>query len=117
MASYDASKCLSVAQTFVRNETWNAPTLIRLRTQHFVPDPRYRNDPNLIYVSIATRASWEAAAQTRLAFPVTAQAVFPQYYAQQGLLAKLLRQSGVKMLAGSDAATGAPFVIPGISLH
>ena len=48
---------------------------------------------------------------------MTAQAVFPQYHAQLLVLAKLLRQSGVKMLAGSDAATGAPFVIPGISLH
>ena len=57
LASYDSAKCQSVAQAFAKNETWNVPTLIRLRTQHFVESPLYRNDPNLIYVSRATRAA------------------------------------------------------------
>ena len=117
LASYDNAKCQSVAQTFAKNGTWNAPTLIRLRTQHFVTDPLFRNDPNLIYVSRATRAAWEAAAVTRSTFPATAQTTFQQYYGQQLVLTKLMKQNGVKMLTGSDTSTGAPFVIPGFSLH
>jgi len=117
LASYDSAKCQSVAQTFVKNQTWNVPTLIRLRTQHFVESPLYRNDPNLIYVSQATRAAWEAAAVARSAFPASAIATFQQYYAQQQVLTRLLKQNGAKLLAGSDTATQANWVIPGFSLH
>ena len=115
--SYDDTKCKSVAQTFVKNETWNVPTLIRLRTQHFVESSLYRNDPNLIYVSRTTRAAWEAAAVARTAFPASAIATFQQYYAQQQVLTKLMKQGGAKLLAGSDTATAANWVIPGFSLH
>ena len=117
LASYDNTKCQSVAQAFVKNETWNVPTLIRLRTQHFVESSAYRNDPNLIYVSRATRAAWEAAAVTRTTFPASVITTFQQYYAQQQVLTKLLKQSGAKLLAGSDTATQANWVIPGFSLH
>ena len=116
-ASYDNAKCQAVAQTFAKNETWNVPTLIRLRTTHFVDDALYRTDPNLIYVSKATRAAWEAAAVQRSTLPATAAATFRQYYALQQTLPKLLKQNGARLLAGSDTATQANWVIPGFSLH
>ena len=115
--SYSDTKCNSMAQTFATNTTWNVPTLIRLRTQHFVDSATYRTDPNLIYVSKATRASWEASAVARAAFPPTALATFQQYYALQQTLPKLIKKNGAKLLAGSDTALQAPWVIPGFSLH
>ncbi len=115
--SYSDPKCNSMAQTFATNTTWNVPTLIRLRTQHFVDSAAYRTDPNLIYVSKATRASWEASAVARAAFPSTALATFQQYYALQQTIPKLMKKNGAKLLAGSDTALQAPWVIPGFSLH
>lgn len=115
--SYDATKCQAVAQTFAKNGTWFVPTLIRLRTQRFIEDTGYRADPNLAYVSKATRASWEASALARLAFPATAIDTYHQYYAREQPLPRLLKDNGVKLLAGSDTSTVAPWVIPGFSLH
>ena len=120
--TYNASKCATVAQTFVKNETWHIPTLIRNRTLRFVDDSVYRNDPNLIYVSKATRASWEAAAQRQLAaLPASTIALYHRYFDRELGLAKLLKQNGVKMLSGSDMSISpiltANWVIPGVGLH
>ena len=107
-----------MAQTFAKNGTWHAPTLIKLRTQRFVEDPLYRNDPNLIYVSKATRAAWEAAAvRSTATLPASAVATFHQYFGRELTLPKLLKQNGVGLLAGSDTAVISNWVIPGFSLH
>lgn len=115
--SYSDTKCNLLAQTFVTNTTWNVPTLIRLRTTHFVDASIYRTDPNLIYVSKATKAFWEKSAVARADVPATALATFQQYYGLQQTLPKLLKKNGAKLLAGSDTALQAPWVIPGFSLH
>ena len=120
--TYDAGKCQTLAQTFAKNETWHVPTLIRNRTTRFVDDPLYRTDPNLIYVSKTSRAAWEAAAQRQLAtFPASAIATYHQFFGLELSLTKLMKQNGVKMLAGSDTSIhpilSATWVIPGVSLH
>ena len=61
--TYSEEKCRSVAQVFASHKTWQVPTLIRLRTAEFGDDPMYRNNPNLEYVSPATRQLWNSIAQ------------------------------------------------------
>ena len=116
--TYDAARCASVAQVFAQNGTWHAPTLIRLRTQRFVEDALYRTDPNLVYVSKSIRANWEAAA-VRQTTSVSASAIatFHQYFNHEQSLPLLLKQNGVKLLAGSDTAVISNWCIPGVSLH
>ena len=53
----------------------------------------------------------------RTAFPASVIATFQQYYAQQQVLTRVLKQNGASLLAGSDTATQANWVIPGFSLH
>ena len=115
--TYDAGRCASVAQTFAKNNTWHVPTLIRLRTQRFIDDPAYANDPNLAYVSRTTKASWLAATARYLAMPSTAVTTYHEYFNHELALPSLLKQNGVSMLAGSDTAVIANWVIPGFSLH
>lgn len=115
--TYDATRCAGLAKTFAANDTWHAPTLIRLRTQRFLDDPAYANDPNLIYVSKATRAAWLAAAARYATTPAGALATFHQYFGHEQSLPLLLKQNGVQLLAGSDTAVIANFCIPGFSLH
>ena len=115
--TYDVSRCQSLAQTFAKNGTWHVPTLIRVRTQRFVDDPLYTNDPNLIYVSKATRAAWQAAAVRYTSLPTSAVTTFHQYFNHESSLPLLLKQAGVQMLAGSDTATISNWCIPGFSLH
>ena len=114
--SQDAAKCDAVAQAFARHQTWQVPTLIRLRSMYFSDDAAYRNDPNLKYVDKTTRALWEQLAQQYAAnVPPAAAASFRRYYAAQQHLVGVMKRQGVKMLAGSDL--GGIWVIPGVGLH
>lgn len=114
--TYDEARCRSLARTFLRNDTWQAVTLIRLRTQDLGDDPLYRTDPNLQYVDRTRRALWESIAQ-QYATTVTpaARATLRDYYALQLRVVRLMKQEGVNILAGSDLGGG--LVVPGFSLH
>lgn len=114
--TYDAAKCEDLAKTFVRNDSWQAVTLIRLRTSNWGADPLYVNDPNLKYVDKTRVARWNAAAaEYNSKVSASSQATLQAYYQQQLRVVKLMQQAGVKILAGSDLGGG--WVIPGFSLH
>ena len=114
--TYSDAKCQSLSQAFVKNETWQVPTLIRLRTQNFGGDPLYRADPNLVYVDKTTRALWEKLGQDFVTtLPPAAVATLQQFYGLEKKVTQLMKQNGVKMLAGSDL--GGIWVIPGFGLH
>jgi imidazolonepropionase-like amidohydrolase len=114
--TYSATKCQEVAATMAKNGTWQALTMIRLRTMLNSDDPMFRNDPHLKYVEPTLRALWEQLAQQYAAtVPASAAATFRQYYDLQLNMARLLNRNGVPMLAGSDV--GGIWVIPGFSLH
>ena len=114
--TYDADKCARLGEVFVKNGTWQAVTLIRLRTQAFGNDAAYRNDPHLQYVDKARVALWsQTADQYAAAVPAPAQASLQAFYGLQRSTVKLLQQGGVKILAGSDLGGG--WVVPGFSLH
>ena len=114
--TYDEGKCQSLAKVLAKNETWQVPTLIRLRTMEFSGSKLYRTDPNLVYVDKRTRALWEGLGK-QYADQLSPDAVtaFQDYYGLQQRLTKLLKRNGVKILAGSDL--GGIWVIPGFSLH
>ena len=117
--SYDDAKCQALAKTFAKNDTWHIPTLIRVRAGLATDDPLYGNDPNLIYVSKTTRGIWAAGAATYTRTnDATAAATLRRYSDKLQTLPKLLKQNGVKLLAGSDLAPpAAVWIIPGFSLH
>ena len=114
--TYSESKCNALAQTLAKNNTWQALTMIRLRTSHYADDPLYLTDPNLKYVDKTRLALWHQTAQVYTGH-VTPQsrAVIQQTYAQLLKIVKLMKQNGVPMVAGSDLGGG--WVIPGFSLH
>lgn len=114
--TYSAPKCQTLAQVFAKNDTWQVPTLIRLRTQNFGNEPSYRNDPNLQYVDKTTRALWTQLGQdfdTKV--PPAAAATLQQFYHIEQQVTKLMQQNGVKIMAGSDL--GGIWIVPGFSLH
>jgi imidazolonepropionase-like amidohydrolase len=116
IATHDAAKCARLAQVFVKNGTWQAVTLIRLRTQAFGNDPAYRNDPNLRYVDKARVALWsDIGAQYEASVSPSSRAIQQSFYQLQRNTVKLLQDNGVKILAGSDLGGG--WVVPGFSLH
>ncbi|HEX2544133.1 MAG TPA: amidohydrolase family protein [Ramlibacter sp.] len=114
--TYDAAKCEALSKTFVRNDSWQTATLIRLRTSNWGADPVYTQDPNLKYVDKTRVAAWNAAAaQYASIVSPAAQQTLRNYYALQLKALKLMKDNGVKILAGSDLGGG--WVIPGFGLH
>lgn len=113
--SYSEEKCRALARTFVRNGTWQVPTLIRLRAMQFGADPASRTRPELVYVPPATRAMWhEVADQFAKTVPPSTSETYRRFYDLQMRMAKLFKQEGVKMLAGPD---GGQWTAPGFGLH
>lgn len=114
--TFDEGKCRSMAKVLAKNETWQVPTLIRLRTMEFSGSPLYRTDPDLVYVDKTTRALWEDLGR-QYADQLVPNAViaFQTYYELQQRLTKLLKRNGAKMMAGSDL--GGIWSIPGFGLH
>ena len=114
--TYDERRCESVMQVFLRNDTWQVPTLIRLKGIELSDSPALMNDPDLVYVDPTTRALWNGLGRRYAAeVPADARAAFADYYARQQQLVRLMARDGVKMMTGSDL--GGIWVVPGFSLH
>ncbi len=115
-ATFDDSEAAALAARFVRDGTWQVPTLIRERTTQLCDDPVYRNDPALRYVAPSMLRDWSKAAAKYRRFPAESRNAFRTVYAVLLILTRLLDEAGVKMLAGSDSG-GAIWEIPGQALH
>ena len=114
--SYSDAKCRNLARSFVQHETWQVPTLIRLKAMQRSDDPVFSSAASLKYMDKATRALWEQLAQQygRDISPQAA-ATFRAFYDQQLKLTAMMAAESVPMLAGSDL--GGIWVVPGFSLH
>ena len=114
--SFDAAKCQTVTQGLARQQTWQVPTLLRLKSMATSSDAQWRNDPNLAYVDKTTRALWQSLAdQYARQVPAAAAATFRVHFAANQQLTGLMLAQGVKLLAGSDL--GGIWIVPGASLH
>jgi imidazolonepropionase-like amidohydrolase len=115
--TYSEARCSDLARLFVANQTWQVPTLIRLRTMELADDPQFPNDPHVRNMPAGTRQLWANVAQKYSAkFSPQQKSVFEQLFAAQLRLVKLFDQSGVPMMTGTDAG-GSMWVVPGFSLH
>jgi imidazolonepropionase-like amidohydrolase len=112
--SYDADRCKALAAEFARQQTWNVPTLVRLRTQQLADDPAYLSDPTLRYMPQANIDRWKEVTERFTALPAAMLATYHANYARNLALTKLLSDAGVPMLAGTDSGELAG---PGMTLQ
>lgn len=117
LTTYSADKCHTLADTFVRNGTWQVPTLRRVHTLDATDDVQFLNDPNMVYVDSARTALWAQLLKAFALQPEAKKAALRQIYSLQQAVTLLLKRSGVKMMAGSDAGSASIWVVPGIALH
>ena len=113
--SFDAAKCDELAREFVRNDTWQVPTLIRLRTMELADDPAYLADPNLKYVAPASLKMWRATTAQFHTQLLSQRPSLGRLFRAQLDLVRRFRDDGVPMMAGSDFGGG--LVISGFGLH
>jgi imidazolonepropionase-like amidohydrolase len=118
VATYSDSKCRDLTRRIKKDGMWMTPTLIRLRTMEFGDDPAYRHSPNLRYVPAKTQQLWQ---QMAVQFPTIVtpdrRAMLKKFWGLQLRLTKLLDDSGVPMMAGTDAGGAGHWEISGVSLH
>jgi imidazolonepropionase-like amidohydrolase len=114
--TFDQGAAATLAERFVRDGTWQVPTLIRSRTMLTCDDDALSGDPNLRYISSSTLKGWSKASKKFSKFPTASKETFRLVNATLLKLTKLLDDVGVRMLAGSDAC-GAAWEVPGIALH
>jgi len=110
--SYSQDKAMSLTGRFVRNRTWQCPTL----TSRFGTKERAaRSGPTLHYISAQMRARWQRGLSS------LPQSTPEQQAAAQTLDQKLIEmvgmmhRGGVQFLAGTDV--GGAFLVPGFSMH
>jgi len=114
--TYDGKKGSALFGLFVKNRTWQCPTLVALRSIAFLNDSDFINDERMKYVPSAVKESWAFQIDKffRNRTPetlATGKASVQQYIREVGAL----RRAGVEILAGTDV--GVPYVFPGFSLH
>lgn len=111
--TYSKEKALVLFSIFVRNETWQCPTLRNL--QIVTTDANVNkllNDPRTKYFPNSIKENWKRVLLLRTTGDSTQRTVFFQ---QTLKLVGDMYNAGVKLLAGTDLASN--FLMPGFSLH
>ena len=113
--TFDDGTAQSLFALFVKNKTWQCPTLTLLRAQ--IDDPLFASDPRLKYLSKDVRAKWDAGYYKNV--PPGPRAAIVQLsklqFDQSLKLVGLMDRAGVPILAGTDTMN--PQCFPGFGLH
>jgi imidazolonepropionase-like amidohydrolase len=113
--TFDQATAQSLFATFVKNRTWQCPTLTLLRAQ--IDDPQLANDPRLKYLSKEVRAKWDAGyyknvpPEPRAAIVNLSRLQFDESVRLVGLMYR----AGIPILAGTDTMN--PQCFPGFGIH
>jgi hypothetical protein len=111
--TYSKERALALFSIFVRNKTWQCPTLRNL--QIVTADANVNkllNDPRTKYFPNSIKENWKRVLLLRTTGDSTQRIVFFQ---QTLKLVGDMYNAGVKLLAGTDLASN--FLMPGFSLH
>jgi len=110
LETYDEKKAADLFARFVKNQTWQCPTLTVLRSSAILGNESFR-DGRLRYIPRLLQQRWSRGAPHRVGGDNAGKQVFQKEIAIVGAM----RKAGVAILAGTD--TGNPFCFPGFSLH
>ena len=113
--TFDIDVAAQLFAKFVKNGTWQVPTLIELRN-NALGRPGSRNDQSEMesdqrwrYLPAAVRERWKKERDARSSDVVQRQ------FANEILLTRKMHDAGVLFLAGTDSAS--TFTLPGFALH
>jgi imidazolonepropionase-like amidohydrolase len=112
LETYNDRKAAELFARFVKNETWQCPTLTVLRSSAYLGDENFRRDQRLKFIPPPMKERWSMRIANRNEENfANAKRVFQKELEIVGAM----RKAGVQLLAGTD--TGNPFCFPGFSLH
>jgi imidazolonepropionase-like amidohydrolase len=107
--SFSAKKARELYARFVRNGTWQVPTLTVLRSLASLNDPAFTGDARLKYMPPFMRSYWPREQSAEVTD------VMKRGYKRATATVRAMHQAGVPFLAGTDTTN--PYVFPGFSLH
>jgi adenine deaminase len=114
--SYDSKKCSDLFAHFVKNGTWQCPTLV-MYYKIAGNEADMRNDPRLKYIPANEREKWKSFI-TNLNQRSREQIEYGKN--QWNLDMKLVTEmyhAGVNFIAGTDVSIDNSYIYPGFSLH
>jgi Amidohydrolase family len=115
-ATYDESKAAALFARFIKNGTWQCPTLVVNRSNAHFDDGIFMHKDWLKYVPSDTRDLWKKMSEdTMKQRSAQTWAEYHREFPEELKLVGRMYQAGVGILAGSD--TYNPYVYPGFSLH
>jgi imidazolonepropionase-like amidohydrolase len=117
LESYSDEQAAALIAKFIRNQTWQVPTLILLRNDAYpTPTSDPSRDPRRKYIPLQVLTNWQKGAKERDkgATPLEFSLRSSLMQASLRIVGKM-NAEGVPIMAGTD--TTAPFVFPGFSLH
>jgi imidazolonepropionase-like amidohydrolase len=115
LESYDDAKAQFLFARFVKNGTWQSPTLTVLRMNAFLNDPQFRSDDRLKYMPKSERADWDPSNPLFKGATPEDWAAFRAKYAGDLKLVGRMHRAGVGIIPGTDVLN--PYSFPGFSLH
>jgi len=115
-ATYDESRAAALFARFVKNGTWQCPTLVENRSYAHWDDGTFMHKEWLKYVPSGTRDLWKTMSEDHMK-QWSAQTWDESHreFPEELKLVGRMSRAGVAILAGTD--TYNPYVYPGFSLH
>lgn len=114
--TYDEQKARQVFATFVRNQTWQVPTLEFKWAQTFIDDITRKGDARLKYIPESEQQWWSPQKNFFARYRTPEYIVFRKRLFQKELeLVGAMHRAGVPFMTGTDLS-GA-YVFAGFSLH
>ena len=112
--TFSDDKGQRVAEHFAEDGSWHCPTLVRLRTQEYADHPEYEQDGMLAYLPIKNIDRWRQVTERFRSLDPEMRRTYKEAYPRQQMLTKLLSDSGVRMICGTD---GGSYLGPGLTLR
>jgi len=117
VSGFDPERLKNLAVLFVKNGTWQVPTLVASRAVAFLNGDATLNDPRLAYIGRQDRKEWNDLRDRLLKdSPPELWTLRRAAYQEELAITREYHRDGVSILGGTDAG-GPPFVIPGFDLH
>lgn len=113
--TYDETKAKTLFATFVRNGTWQCPTLVLKRMSGAATLDTLTSDARLQYIPQQLQERWRTTF-TQLVIPTGTPEDRAFRVRATFQLVGAMQRAGVKILAGTDSPPQ-PFLYPGFSLH
>jgi imidazolonepropionase-like amidohydrolase len=112
--SFSDEKAKALFARFVKNGTWQVPTMTVLRAIASLDDAKFIQDPRIKYMPSYLRVGWNPKNRPSKLTPESIANIKKSYHKAGELLEKM-HEAGVPILAGTDTTN--PFCFPGFSLH